>query len=80
MFPFSLELPNDYNTNPESIPEETNEDETAPYIDPVEHASDSSHDAVENEISWADTLKHYSQAQHQSYSPVQVNFAHSLYV
>ncbi|XP_028398616.1 uncharacterized protein LOC114522182 [Dendronephthya gigantea] len=54
------ETQNDKNTNPECIPEETEDEETTQFCDTIPRT-------IEAEISWADTLKHYSQSQLESH-------------
>lgn len=68
----ALDSGNDFNTNAECIPEETSEDTQTQSSDTIAFPSGSFHQEVENEISWADTLKHYSQSEHESYSSVEV--------
>ena len=59
------ELENDYNRNSNSVPEETSEYNTTHNGDTITYATGSSH-TVEKEISWADTLKYYSQSQQEN--------------
>ncbi len=66
-------MENDYNRNQDCIPEETCEQETTQNADTIVHTTDSSR-AVENEISWADTLKYYSKSQQEICSPLEVYY------
>ena len=62
-----------YSGNPECIPEETSEYMTDNGNTDTD-ASDSPHTVSEDEISWADTLKCYSQPQQEKYSPKEVHY------
>ena len=71
----ALDSGNDSETNAKCIPEETSEDTRTRNNDTIAFATGSPHHEVEDEISWADTLKCYSQSEHESYSPVEVRLS-----
>ena len=58
-------MQNDYKKNPDCIPEETSDDETS---------LNSVSDTDGHQVSWADTLKYYSQSEQEYSSPVKLGF------